>query len=170
MKKLVNIPDKILDKKIDNSAKRIADDFVATKKDKAVVFCELFAQGKRLGLETPEQTKDFLKRYKYVSFGCLSDIQEATEFLKKQKAVEENSSDDLIKWRQAVRERLISGRKVIDALDVDAMQRKRLYYDKRRKLFAKRQKDIDWYNKVSIALVKKIKGMKSFERFDLDQF
>jgi hypothetical protein len=172
VRKTVDVDDVKRVVEIDNSAKRIADDFVKenARKDRKLLYEGIFAEGARIGLD-PEGTMEFLRQRwthgKSFSTEFLNlHLESALHCVQEAKAVEDNTVDDLVKWRQAVRERLITGTNNMRKRRKDFHAAFLAFVTEYNKTVKKRQKDIAWYNKVSKALAGKIKGMKSFEKFE----
>lgn len=83
------------------------------------------------------------------------------------KKLEDYSLDELVKWRQTVRERLFENKKQNEILCKEYLE----YIDKYTKnvqvLRSKRLKDMKWFDDVSKVIANRIKGMKTVEDMEL---
>jgi DNA repair ATPase RecN len=100
--------------------------------------------------------------------GKTSNLRAAYDFLHNYKKLDDYSLDDLVKWRQTVRERLFQNKKQIETLEKECDDYVDNYSKQSNSLRIKRQKDMKWFDDVSKVIANKIKGMKTVEDMSIE--
>jgi hypothetical protein len=143
------------------------EEVVPVKHDKLTgeEYKDIFTEGERLGFDK-EKTRLFLER-NGISF-VKTPFYKIMDFLRNQKALEDFTTDELIRWRGAVRARLFASQAKLKIISQELERTTNSIASAYNKTLRKREKDLQWYNRVSAVLAKKIKGMRSYETFILE--
>ena len=137
---------KLLKKRTQNTLPIIRD-----KEQTYEYYQKIFLEGKRLGM-TPRETKEFLRKKGIAVINQLN-------FLKSQKSLNDYTIDELIKWRDTARYRIMGYNDELKAINIQIEEILSRFLINKNRIDKKRLSDIQWFKSIGKVLSQKIQGI-----------